>query len=200
MARAFTAKTNPAIASWSYPEPAYSKLFGVPLYSGFMYAAVASYMIQAWRLFDLEVTGMPSARIAVPIALLIYLNFFTHHWLGDYRWALAALLMLAYRRTIVRFTPRHVRCRMPLLLSFALIGFFVWIAENVATALRAWTYPNQAHGWNPVHHGKISSWMLLVVITFTVVAALKRRKARSVGASECGAAEALGRIEPGDGA
>ena len=170
-------KTKPAIGSWSYPEPGYSKLFGVPLYSGFMYAAVASYMIQAWRLFELEVTGLPPARVAVPIALLIYANFFTHHWLGDYRWWLAGALMLAYRRTWVRFTPHRVRCAMPLVLSFALIGFFVWIAENIATSLRAWTYPNQVHGWNPVHHGKISSWMLLVVITFTVVAALKRRKA-----------------------
>jgi len=172
-------KTNPAIGSWSYPEPGYSKLLGVPLYSGFMYAAVASYMIQAWRLFDLEVTGMPPARVAVPLALLIYVNFFTHHWLGDCRWWLAAALMFAYRRTWVRFTPHRVRCAMPLVLSIALIGFFVWIAENIATSLRAWTYPNQVHGWNPVHHGKISSWMLLVVITFTVVAALKRRKAEA---------------------
>src|SRR5262249_41237038 len=82
-------KTSPAIGSWSYPEPGYTKLFGVPLYSGFMYAAVASYMIQAWRLFDLEVVGMPRARVAVPLALGIYLNFCTHHWLGDCRWGLA---------------------------------------------------------------------------------------------------------------
>ncbi len=27
--------------SWSYPEERYSKVFGVPLYSGFMYASVA---------------------------------------------------------------------------------------------------------------------------------------------------------------
>ncbi len=27
--------------SWSYPEEAYSKIFGVPLYSGFMHASVA---------------------------------------------------------------------------------------------------------------------------------------------------------------
>ena len=92
-------KTNPAIGSWSYPEPGLAKIAGVPLYSGFMYAAVASYMIQAWRLFDLEIVGLPPARVAVPIALLIYLNFFTHHWLGDYRWWLALLLMVCYRKT-----------------------------------------------------------------------------------------------------
>ena len=37
------------VGSWSYPEDAVVKVGGVPLYSGFMYASVASYMIQAWR-------------------------------------------------------------------------------------------------------------------------------------------------------
>ncbi|MEN2451235.1 DUF817 family protein, partial [Bacillus sp. JR_15] len=35
------------MGSWSYPEEAYMKVFGVPLYSGFMYASVASYIYQA---------------------------------------------------------------------------------------------------------------------------------------------------------
>lgn len=35
------------MGSWSYPEEAYTKVFGVPLYSGFMYASVASYIYQA---------------------------------------------------------------------------------------------------------------------------------------------------------
>lgn len=37
------------MGSWSYPEPGVTKLLGVPLYSGFMYASVASYMCQIWR-------------------------------------------------------------------------------------------------------------------------------------------------------
>jgi len=37
------------MGSWSYPEEAYSKINGVPLYSGFMYASVASYICQSWR-------------------------------------------------------------------------------------------------------------------------------------------------------
>ena len=45
-------KTNPAIGSWSYPEQGFFEVFGVPLYSGFMYASVASYMCQAWRLLS----------------------------------------------------------------------------------------------------------------------------------------------------
>jgi uncharacterized membrane protein YoaT (DUF817 family) len=45
--------------SWSYPEDAVFKVGGVPLYSGFMYASVASYMIQAWRLFGLRFLRWP---------------------------------------------------------------------------------------------------------------------------------------------
>ena len=38
-------KTSSGVKSWSYPDFAYSKVLGVPLYSGFMYAAVGSYII-----------------------------------------------------------------------------------------------------------------------------------------------------------
>ncbi|MFX6743361.1 DUF817 family protein, partial [Acinetobacter baumannii] len=79
-------KTSGAIQSWSYPDFAYTKLFGVPLFSGFMYAAVGSYIIQAWRLFDLRIQHHPPYWMATLIALLIYVNFFTHHYIGDYRW------------------------------------------------------------------------------------------------------------------
>ncbi len=41
-------KTSPAVGSWSYPEIGYLKVFNVPLYSGFMYAAVGSYIAYAW--------------------------------------------------------------------------------------------------------------------------------------------------------
>lgn len=47
--------------SWSYPEEAYSKVFGVPLYSGFMYASVASYICQAWRRLHLQMYLWPRA-------------------------------------------------------------------------------------------------------------------------------------------
>jgi uncharacterized membrane protein YoaT (DUF817 family) len=81
-------KTSSGIQSWVYPDFAYTKLFGVPLFSGFMYAAVGSYIIQAWRLFALRVVHHPPYWMAGIIALLIYANFFTHHYIGDYRWYL----------------------------------------------------------------------------------------------------------------
>ena len=76
-------KTSGAIQSWSYPDFAYTKLFGVPLFSGFMYAAVGSYMIQAWRLLDLRIDHHPPYWMAWLVAILVYANFFTHHFIGD---------------------------------------------------------------------------------------------------------------------
>src|SRR4051812_19266174 len=53
-------KTNPAVGSWSYPEFAYLKIATVPLYSGFMYAAVGSYIAQAWRIVSVRMEKYPS--------------------------------------------------------------------------------------------------------------------------------------------
>src|SRR5204863_6901111 len=49
-------KTNPAIGSWSYPEYGFFKIATVPLYSGFMYAAIGSYISQSWQIMKLELT------------------------------------------------------------------------------------------------------------------------------------------------
>ena len=171
-------KTSTGIQSWTYPDFAYSKLFGVPLFSGFMYAAVGSYIIQAWRLFDLRVEHHTPYWMAFMIALLIYANFFTHHYIGDYRWYLAACALGLYARATVVFRPLDVDRRMPLLLSFVLIGFFIWLAENISTFFGIWRYPNQFGAWSTVHLGKWSSWSLLVIMSFTLVANLKHIKER----------------------
>lgn len=39
-----------------------------------------------------------------------------------------------------------------------------------------WRYPNQLGAWSTVHIGKWSSWCLLVIMTFTIVANLKHIK------------------------
>jgi uncharacterized membrane protein YoaT (DUF817 family) len=171
-------KTSPSIGSWSYPDAAYTKLFGVPLFAGFMYAAVGSYVIQAWRLFDLRVRHHPPHWMAALVAILIYANFFTHHYIGDYRWYLAACALGLYARSSVVFRPLDRDRSMPLLLAFVLIGFFIWIAENISTFFHVWSYPNQIGAWAAVHVGKWSSWALLVVMTFTIVANLKHIKER----------------------
>lgn len=171
-------KVSGSIQSWSYPDFAYTKVFGVPLFSGFMYAAVGSYIIQAWRLLDLRIRHHPPYWMAVLIALLIYANFFTHHYIGDYRWYLAACALGLYARTTVVFRPLDRDRQMPLLLGFVLTGFFIWLAENISTFWGVWSYPDQLGAWSAVHVSKWSSWSLLVVMTFTIVAHLKHIKAR----------------------
>jgi uncharacterized membrane protein YoaT (DUF817 family) len=164
------------MGSWSYPEEAWTKIFGVPLYSGFMYASVASYLCQAWRRLQVNLQGWPSPFWTVTLGAAIYLNFFTHHFIYDVRWILTALLFIVFFRTYVEYRVNGVQYKMPLILSYFLIGFFIWIAENIATFLGAWQYPNQRSAWELVHLGKISSWFLLVIISFIIVAQLKHVK------------------------
>ena len=165
------------MGSWSYPGEAYTKLCGVPLYGGFMYASVASYITQSWRRLSLQLENFPPAWINLLIGSLIYLNFFTHHFLYDIRYWLLAAVIVVYWRTRIHFTVATESFQMPVALSFLLTGFFIWIAENIATFLGAWQYPNQANNWNLVHPGKVNSWLLLFIVSFLIVAQLKRVKA-----------------------
>jgi uncharacterized membrane protein YoaT (DUF817 family) len=166
------------MGSWSYPGDAYSKVFGVPLYGGFMYASVASYITQAWRRLDLQLTHFPSSLVNLVIGAAIYLNFFTRHFITDVRYLILVLVIVIYWKTKVRFTIAGHAFSMPVTLSFLLTGFFIWLAENIATFFGAWQYPNQAHAWNLVHPGKVTSWLLLFIVSFLIVAQLKRIKAQ----------------------
>lgn len=166
------------MGSWSYPEAGFTKIFGVPLYSGFMYASVASFLCQAWRRLKVELVNWPSFAVVVPLAAAIYLNFFTHHFWIDIRWYLSGLVLIVFWKSWVLYKVNGIRYRMPLALSFVLIGFFIWIAENIATYFSAWEYPNQKDTWSLVHVGKVSSWLLLVIVSFLIVATLKLVKGK----------------------
>ena len=159
--------------SWTYGEMAYTKIFDVPLYSGFMYASVGSYVCQAWRWFDLKVMHWPASWQAFLISILIYFNFFTHHYIFDFRWVITALLIIIFWKTKVLFTTNNQIRKMPLVISFLFIGFFIWVAENLATYLGAWKYASQHDGWKMVDLGKISSWFLLIVLSIVIVTQLK---------------------------
>lgn len=164
------------MGSWSYPEEGYMKIFGVPLYSGFMYASVASYLCQAWRRLDVHLIKWPPFFLVVPLATAIYLNFFTHHFWIDVRWWLTGLVVILFWRSWVTYEVNGSRYRMPIAFSFVLIGFFIWVADNIATFFGAWQYPNQTDTWSLVHLGKVSSWLLLVIVSFLIVATLKQVK------------------------
>jgi uncharacterized membrane protein YoaT (DUF817 family) len=150
----------------------------VPLYSGFLYASVASYICQAWRRLDLRLEHWPKSVSCTILGCAIYLNFFTNHWIFDFRWLLFALVFLVFRKTTVFYTVAGYVRHMSLVLSFFLIGFFIWIAENISTFLHGWQYPYQTQHWDIVHAGKISSWCLLVIISIILVAQLKHIKSR----------------------
>lgn len=169
-------KTSPGVASWSYPESAFFKIATVPLYSGFMYAAVGSYISQAWRIFKLELTHYEHYVWSLGLCFLIYINFFTNHFFYDFRIFLIIAVFALFWKTKVYFTVTNVRRTLTLNTSFLLIAFFVWIAENISTYFGAWQYPNQIHSWTLVSTNKITSWFLMVIISFILVAYLKHFK------------------------
>ena len=51
------------MGSWDYPEPGMLRIGAVPLFSGFMYAAVGSYIARVWRIFDFHFTRYPPAPL-----------------------------------------------------------------------------------------------------------------------------------------
>lgn len=170
-------KTHPSVGSWSYPEEAFFKIATVPLFAGFMYAAVGSYIAQAWRLLDLKLTNFPPYSWSVLLGVAIYVNFFTNHFVQDIRFILIPVIFILYWKTRVYFTAvQGVRRWMPLNIGFILTAFFIWIAENISTFYGAWQYPDQVHVWNVVSTNKITSWFLMVIISFIMVAYLKHHK------------------------
>jgi uncharacterized membrane protein YoaT (DUF817 family) len=168
-----------AAGSWLYPEPSLLRIGGVPLFSGFMYAAVGSYLARVWRIFDMRFEPYPRTRWPVVVASLVYLNFFSHHWLPDARLFLAGAIAVLFARTRAIFTVWREERWMPLLLGWLLIALFIWLAENLGTFARAWTYPDQADGWSLVSLAKLGAWYLLMYVSFVLVASLHRREPRA---------------------
>jgi uncharacterized membrane protein YoaT (DUF817 family) len=163
--------------SWLYPEPSIIRIAAVPLFSGFMYSTVGSYIARCWRLFDFHFSNYPKPSVTWLLALLVYINFFSHHYILDFRWALFASIIFVYRRTWIYFKCDAVHRRMPLLLGFFLVTVFIWLAENVGTFSAIWLYPHQQNGtWQPVGFDKFGSWFLLMIISFVLVTAVHRPK------------------------
>lgn len=155
--------------SWTYPEASVLHIGAVPLFSGFMYAAVGSYIARVWRIFDFRFTHYPPAWATWLLAAAIYVNFFTHHFTIDVRWGLFAATALIFWRTRVHFRNWRVHRWMPLLVGFALVALFIWFAENIATFANAWNYPGQEDEWRMVSIAKYGSWYLLMLISFVLV-------------------------------
>ncbi len=170
--------------SWIYPEDSLLRIGAVPLFSGFMYAAVGSYIARVQRIFHIRVSDYPPIWATWLLAAGIYVNFFAHHWLPDVRGLLFALTVLLFWRTRFWFTADWARRSMPQLLGFALVALFIWVAENVATFSRAWIYPDQAAGWTPVSVHKLGAWFLLMILSVVLVSLVHRPQAETANPSE----------------
>ncbi|UZN05351.1 DUF817 domain-containing protein [Cellulomonas sp. S1-8] len=158
------------VGSWSYAADGVLRVGAVPLFSGFMYAAVGSYLVRVFRIFDLRFDRYPARWVTAVLAAAIYVNFFTHHWVADARWLLLAGVVAVYGRTVMHFRVHARRLRMPVLLAFTLVASFIWAAENVATFAGAWLYPSQVDGWHVVGGTKLVSWFLLMIVSVVLVA------------------------------
>jgi uncharacterized membrane protein YoaT (DUF817 family) len=164
--------------SWFYPEAGMIRIGNVPLFSGFMYASVGSYIARATRIFHLSYKDYPERRIVGLVALMVYINFFTHHFVPDIRGFIFLLVGAAYGRTWVYFRTAKIERRMPLLIGFCLIAFFIWTGENIGTFTSTWLYPAQRQAWSPVGFGKFGSWFLLMIISYALVTLIHRPKDR----------------------
>lgn len=167
--------------SWIYPEPSIFRIADVPLFSGFMYACVGSYIARVWRLFEFRFDRFPALWMQAILAGLIYVNFFTHHYLPDFRVGLFIGTAFLYGPCVIWFKPDEHHRPMPLILGLVLVALFIWIAENIGTYTRTWTYPGQRLDWEMVSFGKMGSWFLLMIISFVLVAALHPSERKSTG-------------------
>jgi uncharacterized membrane protein YoaT (DUF817 family) len=165
-----------SVGSWTYPEPALFRIEGVPLFSGFMYASVGSYIARVWRGFEFSFTNYPPLWSTFLLAAAIYVNFFAHHFTADLRLGLFLATALMFWRTQVVFTPLRTPRRMPLLVGWFLVALFIWSAENIATFAHIWTYPHQSGGWQLVRPEKLGAWYLLMIISFVAVSWPHRRE------------------------
>ncbi len=157
------------MGSWSYPEASLIRIGGVPLFTGFMYASVGSYMARVMRICDMRFAHYPKRFWTFALAIAIYLNFFGHHFGPDLRYGLFALTGMLFWRTTIHYRLDVTWHRMPYLLAAFLTAIFLWIAENIGTYTGTWLYPHQST-WQLVGIAKLGSWFLLLVVSFVLVA------------------------------
>ena len=163
------------MGSWAYPEPALIAIGGVPLFSGFMYASVGSFMARTIRIFDMRFTHYPPFGITLLLAASIYVNFFSHHFIPDMRYLLIVATVVIFWRVRIYFTTDRTTLYMPLTVAAFFSSIFLWVAENIGTVTGTWMYPGQKT-WHFVSLGKLGSWYLLLYVSFVLVTLVVKPK------------------------
>ena len=164
------------MGSWTYPEPSLFHLGGVPLFTGFMYGTVGSFIARSIRVCHMRFEHYPPRWSTIGLAVLIYANFFTHHFLPDARLVLFAAALALYARTTIWFRVDRVWRRMPFALGACLTAGFLWLAESVGLATRTWVYPHASStaGLVLAPPAKFGAWLLLLIISFVCVSLVIR--------------------------
>lgn len=168
------------MGSWTYPEPSVFNIAGVPLFSGFLYASVGSFIARTIRIFDMRFTHYPPLWLTGLLALAIYVNFFAHHFLPDIRYLLFAATVIIFWRVSIHFTTDRTTLHMPLTVAAFLSSLFLWIAENIGTITGTWIYPSAHKSWQMVSFGKLGSWYLLLYVSFVLVTLVLKPKAPDI--------------------
>lgn len=163
--------------SWVYPDAFMLGILGVPLFAGFMYSAVGSYLVRLHGQFRIVYQHLPQPQALLLLSALCYANFFTHHYIADARWLLTAASFWLLWRTQVSVQVATSRYSLPVLMPLLVVAVLIWLAENMATYSRVWLYPNQIAAWQMVSLSKISSWYLLLLLSFALIVVVHTRQA-----------------------
>ena len=177
--------THPKIGSWYYPEPAIFRIATVPLFAGFMYSAVGSFLARGLRLFNASFTDLPRLLWVSVLVIFSYANFFTKFFVPDIRNILFIASVVLFWKTRVFFQIHHKnnlqlrdtkQYQCPFLPLLLFLAFLVWLAENIATFTNIWRYPSQANAWHMVGWGKLGSWYLLLMLSLVLVLAVMGKR------------------------
>ncbi len=177
--------THPKIGSWHYPERAIFRIANVPLFAGFMYSAVGSFLARGLRLFNASFSNLPSLVWLGLLAVLSYANFFTKFFVPDIRNILFVASVILFWKTRLFFqinsqnnaqVRNSKKYQLPFLPLLLFLAFLVWLAENIATFANIWRYPSQANLWHMVGWGKLGSWYLLLTLSLVLVLAVMGKR------------------------
>lgn len=158
---------NTARGNWAYEEAGWLTFADVPVFVGFMYAAVGVCILRMIRIFEMQFSPFPRTPLALGLALLIYMNFFTQHLVFDIRLGLFAATVLLFGRTRIWFRSGGRTYWMPMLVSLFLSALGVWLAENLGTLTGTWVYDGQQPG-EPVNLATLGSWYLFLCVALMV--------------------------------
>ena len=155
--------------SWSYTNPGFFTIFQVPIFAGFMYACIGSYISKTLDLLEIRLTYFPPKKYVIVLSVLIFVNFIVNNYIQDLRLILFIIIFALYYKSILFYKLKDKIFKLPLILTFFLVAFFIWIAENIATYLKVWSYPGVDTVWEMVSVHKITSWALLIVVSGSII-------------------------------